>query len=96
MLVEKENYFAHIYAIFLLAQFREQLIEDDSIEDDYIRGEAVKALSCVGTASKNRPHLLHLLPVLFPVALIRRLMLHERVPAPGYVRGMQVFSGHFG
>lgn len=89
-LAEQEDYFAHIYAMFLLAQFREprayskifelvkkpgdipyhllggvitgdlskllasvcdgdtelikQLIEDDSIEDEYVRGDAIKAL----------------------------------------------------
>lgn len=89
-LAEQEDYLAHIYAMFLLAQFREprayskifelikkpgdipyhllgdvitgdlskllasvcdgdtelikQLIEDDSIEDKYVRGNAIKAL----------------------------------------------------
>lgn len=89
-LAEQEDYFAHIYAMFLLAQFREprayskifelvkkpgdiphhllgdvitgdlsrllasvcdgdaelikQLIEDDSVEDEYVRGDAIKAL----------------------------------------------------
>lgn len=89
-LAEQEDYFAHIYAMFLLAQFREprayskifelvkkpgdipyhllgdvitgdlsrllasvcngdtelikQLIENDSIEDEYVRGDAIKAL----------------------------------------------------
>jgi len=111
-LAEQEDYFAHIYAMFLLAQFREprayakifelvkkpgdiphhllgdvitgdlskllasvcdgdtelikQLIEDDSIEDEYVRGDAIRALVVlVANGIKSRNEIMEYFKILY-------------------------------
>ncbi len=118
-LAEQKDYFAHIYAMFLLAQFREprayakifelvkkpgdipynllddvitgdlskllasvcdgdtelikQLIEDDNIEDEYIRGDAVKALVIlVANGIKSRDEIMEYFKILYRGKLKRK------------------------